>query len=246
MSEYGEPEPERTDEQLIELVEDQRDLLIAVATGTSITAELDGEYTRRRRTIAAELERRQISNPLRWPDLRQFWASVAAPAMTTYRQRREHIHGLVGPLIERLERSRSGAAVEDWGETHDDWAELDQRIDALRRELVGGEELDDWQDVGRRAREILIDLANLLYRSEMAPENEEPPQGSNAKAKLNAYLNARVPGPQNAELRAAIRSAWDLANKVTHGSVTRHHAFAAAQATLMVVRTLAVIEADVS
>ena len=165
--------------------------------------------------------------------------------MTTYRERREHIHGVVGLIIERLERSRSGVAVEDWGETQDRWADLDQRIDGLRRELVSGEELDDWQDVGRRAREIMIDLATLVYRPEMLPVTEMPPQGSNAKVKLDAYLNAKVPGPQNAELRAAVRSAWDLANKVTHGSSTRRHAFAAAQAMVMIVRTVAVIESEV-
>ncbi len=76
---FSRPESEPTDEQLIELIEDQRDLLIAVATGTSITPELDREYSRRRRIITAELERRRVQNPLRWPDLRQFWASVAAP-----------------------------------------------------------------------------------------------------------------------------------------------------------------------
>ncbi len=165
--------------------------------------------------------------------------------MTTYRERREHIHGLVGPLVEWLERARSGATLEDWGATHEAWDGLDGRIDGLRRELVSGEEMDDWQDVGRRAREIVIDLANLVYRPEMTSSDEPAPQQSNAKAKLDAYLNAKVPGSQNAELRAAVRSAWDLANKVTHGSSTHHHAFAAAQATLMVVRTVAVIEADV-
>ncbi len=40
MSTFDEAE-RRTDEEVIELVEDQRDLLIAVATGTSITPALD-------------------------------------------------------------------------------------------------------------------------------------------------------------------------------------------------------------
>lgn len=243
---WSDIESGRTDEQVIELLEDQRDLLIAVATGTAIATELDRDYSRRRRAISSELERRRIQNPLRWPDLRQFWASVAAPAMTTYRQRREHIHGLVGPIIEKLERSRSGHALEDWGETQDGWSELDARIDSLRNELVAGEDLDDWQDVGRRAREIAIDLANLVYAPEMTPKAEPPLHGSNAKGKLEAYLQAKVPGAQNDELRKAVRASWDLANKVTHGSIRRHHAFAAAQATVMLVRTIAVIEDELS
>src|SRR4051812_28737499 len=126
MSNYGETPP-RSDEELIQLVEDQRDLILAIATGTSITPDLDLEYARRRRQIADELDRRRIANPLRWRDLREFWSSVAAPRMTTYRERREHIHGLVTPMIERLERSRSGIATEDWAETHEGWEALDDR-----------------------------------------------------------------------------------------------------------------------
>ncbi|HUP70320.1 MAG TPA: hypothetical protein VM142_10960 [Acidimicrobiales bacterium] len=94
-----------------------------------------------------------------------------------------------------------------WGATHEAWDGLDGRIDGLRRELVSGEEMDDWQDVGRRAREIVIDLANLVYRPEMTSSDEPAPQRSNAKAKMDGYLNPKVPGPQNAELRAAVRSA---------------------------------------
>lgn len=35
-----------------------------------------------------------------------------------------------------------------------------------------------------------------------------------------------------------MRDAWDLAQKVTHGDLDRVDAFAAAQATVLVVRTL--------
>ncbi len=93
---------------------------------------------------------------------------------------------------------------------------------------------------------IAIDLANLVYRPDMTPEGEPALHGSNAKGKLEAYLQTKVPGPQNDELRKAVRASWDLANKVTHGSIRRHHAFAAAQATVMLVRTVAAIEAEVS
>jgi hypothetical protein len=45
-------------------------------------------------------------------------------------------------------------------------------------------------------------------------------------------------GPAREELRRLVRDAWDLAQKVTHGDVQAVDAFAAAQATVLVVRTL--------
>lgn len=45
-------------------------------------------------------------------------------------------------------------------------------------------------------------------------------------------------GSERAELRRLVRDAWDLAQKVTHGDLDRVDAFAAAQATVLVVRTL--------
>lgn len=66
---------------------------------------------------------------------------------------------------------------------------------------------------------------------------DSQPQGSNAKAKLEAYFTSAIPGANNAELRATVRAAWDLANKVAHGASRRYQGFAAAQAALMIVRT---------
>lgn len=68
------------------------------------------------------------------------------------------------------------------------------------------------------------------------------PQGSNAKAKRDAYLASAVSGANDDELRTAVRAVWDLANKVTHGASQRHQAFAAAQVALMIVRTVGAIE----
>ncbi len=54
----------------------------------------------------------------------------------------------------------------------------------------------------------------------------------------------RAPGRPQEELRRLVRAVWDLTQKVTHGNLGRIEAFAAAQATVLVVRTLQALAAE--
>lgn len=76
------------------------------------------------------------------------------------------------------------------------------------------------------------------------PAGQEPPQAANAKAWLDLFLASRAAGRSHAELRKFIPAAWDLAQKVTHGGIGRVDAYAAAQATVLVVRTLQQLDSD--
>ena len=59
-----------------------------------------------------------------------------------------------------------------------------------------------------------------------------------AKAWLDLFLTARASGSRRDALRRFIRATWELAQTVTHGDIERVEAFAAAQATVLVVRTV--------
>jgi hypothetical protein len=102
---------------------------------------------------------------------------------------------------------------------------------------------DDLQDVRRRAREILIDCAALLADPSLVPVGGVPPKAGDAKAWLDLFLTARAQGGHREEVRRLVRATWDLAQKVTHGNLGRIDAFAAAQATVLVVRTLQALAA---
>ena len=61
--------------------------------------------------------------------------------------------------------------------------------------------------------------------------------------KIEIFLDSRAGGSGHVELRKLVRTTWDLANAVTHSSSAgRVDAFAAAQATVMLVRILHEIE----
>lgn len=234
-----EPEPDITTiDGLVQELEAQSQLLISVATGGPRIDSVQGDYQRRRQRLIPALKRRGLEYPFPWPDLWQWYGDWSAN-LGTYASRRTRVRELISPTLEGLERQRSGLSVTDPTlETPPSWASLDARVAGLANELSLASTPDDLQDVGRRSREVLIDCARLLADASLVPTGVQPPKASDAKSWLDLYLAANAAGSGRAELRRLARDAWDLAQKVTHGDLDRVDAFAAAQATVLVVRTL--------
>lgn len=109
------------------------------------------------------------------------------------------------------------------------WADLDGRLAGLVAALADATSRDDLQDIGRHAREVMIDCARFLADPELAPDGHAPLKVADAKAWLDLFLAAWAAGPSRDELRRLVRDARDLAQKVTHGDLSRVHAFAVAQ-----------------
>lgn len=177
-----------------------------------------------------------------WPDVDTAWAW--AKQWDTYAERRAEVAKLVTPLIDQLDELERSGNVDDWGGSPHDWRELEQRLGGLRDEMDHATTLDHYQDVGRRGREVIIDVVGLLFSEDMVPDREELPKASDAKSRFDYIIDTYAPGSAHAELRKLMRAAWDLSQKVTHGDVTRVDAFAAAQATVLIVRTLAEVHRE--
>ncbi len=235
----GEPEPDLSSvAALIDEVDRQAALLTAVATGGPRIETVTREYTKRRRRLIDALQRRGLEYPFPWDDLWQWYGYWTTNNLGTYAERRTKIRDLVAPTTAALEQQRSGLTVTDPGGGPMTWVDLDARLAGLVAELDGAVSRDDLQDVGRRAREILIDCAQLLADPTLVPPGKPAPRAGDAKAWLDLFLAARAQGSHRDELRRFIRSAWDLAQTVTHGNIERVEAFAAGQAAVLVVRTL--------
>ena len=117
------------------------------------------------------------------------------------------------------------------------WAAIDARVATLVLELDMSRDRDDWQDVGRRSREIMIDAANLIADPSLVPTGTEAPKAGDAKAWLDLYLRAD-PKHKHEALREMIPKVWNLAQRTTHGTINDVDAFAAAQSAVLIVRTI--------
>lgn len=90
-----------------------------------------------------------------------------------------------------------------------------------------------------------LDAARHVFDPSMVPPGQDSPGSSDAKAMIDQFLEAHAQGSSRRELRAVVRSAHTLMQKVTHsGSISRADAIACGSATVLVVRTLQQLETD--
>lgn len=144
----------------------------------------------------------------------------------------------VGGYLAALDHLTSPKGILDFGPRSTDWPAVDARLRELGPLVERARTLDEIQDIGRRCREIVSDLADVALATAKPPISGGP-FGSNRKAKLSAFLDRAAAGPSSADLRRVVLATYDLANTVTHSSRgSRAEAVAAAQAAVLLVRTL--------
>ena len=98
------------------------------------------------------------------------------------------------------------------------WRRWEQAAETLDM----AEEAEDFQAVGMKCRECLIQLVRFLAKSEMFSPGEDAPQRSNFISWSELIANA-VAGGASAErirghLKAIAKSAWELAGWLTHAN----------------------------
>lgn len=211
-----------------DLIEQQLNLLISVATGGLAIGTVEREYRLRHRALRALLDDLGVPMPFTWSSLWQ-WYEFYSGSLPSYAARRAHVTDLAEETLRALARSTPplGRVVVPR------WPEIEQRLRELNDRLVRSRSQDDFRDVGRRSRDIIIDAVNLVFTDDLVPEGEPVPKKGDAKKRLDYVLR----GSAHAELRKLMRNALELAHKVTH-SASYLNAVAAAQATVLVVRTL--------
>jgi len=203
-------------------------------------------YRARSRQIRDALKRYGIADPFPWRTAEDFWARFCVQ-WDNYRDRKQGLLEKYEPVEMALEALRDNphklqaiALAPDAA-----WASLEGRITGLIEEFGTADAMDDFQDVGRRSREILIDAVNLVYEPSMSPVGEEQPQRSNAKRRFELVLAAKVGGRSNKDLRDWFKATWDLAQSTTHsGSAARAAAFASGQSALTLARMLHILAHD--
>jgi integrase len=230
---------------LLPLLDAQRTLLISVAIGGVSPEQADDEYRRRQKEISTALERMGLANPFPWRSL-WGWHTYYARELATHTERREYIDRLAKPLLTTL-RARTTRQPSATTET---WKSVDLRIRELTSRQDEATSVDDFQDVGRRSRELIIAAVNVLFNESMVPKGQIVPQGSNAKARLDILADALLAGAGGrSELRSlyrdVTRSAWNLSQTVTHsGSARRLDAIIAARTSVLLVDALRELDDD--
>src|ERR1017187_5254814 len=119
-----------TDDELIAALENIRSNMIAVATGGPRIADVNEQYQRVFATLAAELTRRQIDNPITYGSLWDWYGRWTTGDLPSYQSRQVFVGQLVTPIIKRIRTGRTEEA-EPTG-----WQRVDRTVGELRDRLA--------------------------------------------------------------------------------------------------------------
>ncbi|CAN5350541.1 hypothetical protein BH10ACT7_BH10ACT7_19950 [soil metagenome] len=227
------------------LLQRQTNLIVETGTGGRSFKDVDSEYKRGDALLTHNFARLGLEPPVPWRSLWE-WYGFYSQNLGSYQERREYVAGLVRDALDALRGVEAGTTVVDASPVEHDptWEELNARVAGLLDEVNTARDRDAWQDVGRRSREILIDVGKLIADAVPLPEGQEPPKGGDARAWFDVLLGARASGSDKKELRQTMRASWDLAQKVTHGDIDAVDAYSSAQATVLLVRAVQMLLSD--
>jgi hypothetical protein len=221
-------------------IEEQKSLMISVATGEQTIKNVNEEYKKRRGDIARMLKAKGIQDPNTFFDLWGWYKRFKLGDLPTYASRRQFISDLYDPLLERL-RQDDAPAPSNFEPTG--WAKVDRTVPEIRRRLEQAETEEQFQAVGTLCREALISLAQAVFdarRHATLDGVESSP--TDFKRMIEAYIAVELAGASNETARRHAKAAFDLANELQHRRTAnfRHAAFCA-ESTVAVINLVAIV-----
>jgi hypothetical protein len=234
--------PPDKNKELLDDIEAQRSLMIAVATGGPRIQQANPEYEERRNRIATKLAELDIPDPNPFSDLWAWYGKWSSGDLPSYNSRGQFISNLYSPLIDALKRGNAARPLGIFSEPTG-WNKVDRTLGEMRQSLERASTEEQFQAVGLLCREALISLAQTVYdptRHRILDDVEVSP--TDAKRMLDAYLAAELAGAENKVARQHARAALDLANELQHKRTAAfRQAALCAEATASVVNLVAIM-----
>ena len=226
-----------TDAELIQGLEEIRNLLIAVATGGPRIDSVNGRYQQLFAEVSGDLARRRLNNPITFGSLWDWYGRWSSGDLPSYQSRRTFIAELVNPLINQIRTGRADEPLPTG------WPRVDRTVGELRDRLAAARSEEQHQAVGLLCREALISVAQVVYDpARHPPLDGVKPSETDAKRMLEAYVAVELAGGANEETRKHARSALDLANALQHKrTASFRDAALCVEATTTVINVVAIV-----
>jgi hypothetical protein len=232
---------DETQDQLIAAIEQQKSLMISVATGELRIQDANEAYKKRRGEIGKMLQSKGIKDPNSFFDLWSWYKRFKSGDLPTYASRRQFMSELYDPLLEQFQQD--GSSTPGMFDEPTGWAKVDRTVTEIRQRLETASTEEQFQAVGTLCREVLISLAQAVFESARHPTVDGvKASATDFKRMIEAYIAVELAGSSNEASRRHARAAFDLANELQHKrTATFRHAALCAEATVAVINLVAIV-----
>lgn len=175
------------------------------------------------RSLQAVLRRQRIAFEPPWsdfPSFRSYWN--AHEGRGSWQARREMLADQFEPVLRALEAAQDQAAVNELTRGISPrrelgWPAVDDQIEQLRQRFATAATPVDYKDVGNRCVGVLEALSALVYDPAVdCPAGAHTPPIDKTDLRIGAYVDRRLPGSANEELRGLVKKASALSHKMKH------------------------------
>ncbi len=196
-----------------------KDIMISVATGGERIQSVDNRY----KSLHVSLNKRckllniRYNNPFvsLWD-----WYGRWSAELPTYQLRRVYINELLAPSVEAGEDSfDANTSISTPIVELTDWERISRTVFKIKQGSSTATKEEDYQQIGLLCREVIISLAQAVYNPKVHGTTDEKGNEigkTDAMRMIGNYINVRLAGPSNEELRAYAKVTNKLANLLTH------------------------------
>lgn len=225
-----------------------KQLLIDVATNTIILkgSSYDNEYINLYKDLTTYLNKLSYNfNGLfisLW-EWNRYYKDVNNN-LSTYQSRRVYIDDLFHKTEILLKDGPQNVISETV--TIDDWEDIERRMVKIKQAVAIASDIEDYQSVGLRCREIIISIAKTVYNPTIHGERSD--DGSvigecDAVRQLSNYFMTTLKGKENEELRAYAKATNKMANALTHRNTsTKTEMLLCVNATVALINFVGILE----
>lgn len=221
--------------------------------GTDGKQQIDDVESREAlRSLRAVLRRQGVDIDPQWsdfPSFRTYWN--AHEGKGSWQARRDMLSDLFDPVLEALEADEDRASENSLARPVSPrnelgWPTVDEHIHQLRQRFATASTPVDYKDVGNRCVGVLEALSDVVYDPVVhCLHGKTPPPVSKTDVRIGAYIDQRLSGQSNEELRGLAKKTSALSHKMKHSPrADRTTAGIAADAVILLANILRRLEQD--
>lgn len=211
----GELKNDATKNDVLNKIEELKNILISVSTGGARIQEVNGEYSKAYCLLDQWLSRLGAENPNPYKNLWDWHGRWSQSDLSTYSSRRSFIPNLYQPLIDVITKSSVEEVTSEYVPTG--WERVDRAIYEMKSRQATAITEEQYQAIGMLGRETFISVAQQVFDREIhTTDDGVDPSNTDAKRMLDAFLNYELSGSSNERTRNFAKSAVNMANHITH------------------------------